>query len=63
MGIFIHRMGDANGKKLWDAANDGKVEEVERLLKMGVKPNDYKDWVRRLYPPPLSVLRLQSPPD
>jgi hypothetical protein len=55
--------GSEDGKKLYYAAMYGKGEEVERLLKMGVKPNDWKHPdVRRLCPPPLSVLRLQSPP-
>jgi hypothetical protein len=54
--------GSKDGEKLYYAACGGKGEEVEKLLKMGVKPNDYKDGVRRLCPPPLSVLRLQSPP-
>jgi len=39
--------GSEDGKKLYYAARDGKDEEVERLLKMGVKPDDYKDGVRR----------------
>jgi hypothetical protein len=54
--------GSNDGAKLYSAAFHGKVEEVERLLKMGVKPEDWKTSVRRLCPPPLSVLRLQSPP-
>jgi len=33
--------GSEDGKKLYYAARDGKDEEVERLLKMGVKPDDY----------------------
>jgi hypothetical protein len=55
--------GSKDGKKLFEAAVGGKGEEVERLLKMGVKPEDYKTDVRRFVPlpPPLSVLRLQSP--
>jgi hypothetical protein len=53
---------DEGRRKLCDAAFDGKDEEVERLLKMGVKPEDWKNDVRRVCPPPLSVLRLQSPP-
>jgi hypothetical protein len=58
--------GSANGRKLYDAAILGKGEEVERLLNMGVKPNDYKGWctgsVRRLCPPLLSVMRTSHPP-
>jgi hypothetical protein len=53
--------GSNDGYKLYYAAMHGKGEEVERLLKMGVKPDDYKSDVRRLCPPLLSVLRLQSP--
>jgi hypothetical protein len=52
--------GSQDGKKLYDAAKNGNDKEVERLLNMGVKPDDYKDYVRRLCPPRLSVLRLQD---
>ena len=43
--------GSRDGEKLYVAATFGKGDEVERLLKMGVKPEDYKDGVRRLCPP------------
>jgi hypothetical protein len=51
---FLFKKSD--GKKLFEAAKDGKGEEVERLLKKGVKPDGWKNDVRRLCPPLLSVL-------
>ena len=45
--------GSEDGYKLWDAAGYGKVEELERLLRMGVNPDDYS-WVRLTLVPSLA---------
>ena len=40
--------GSEDGKKLWEAAYGGNGEEVERLLKMGVNPEDWMRPVRNM---------------
>jgi hypothetical protein len=42
---------DSDGYMLWHAAVHEKGAEVERLLKKGVKPDGWKNDVRRLCPP------------
>jgi len=42
MGNRTTKHNSKDGKGLYDAVGGGESEEVERLLKMGVKPSDYK---------------------
>ena len=45
------------GQQLWNAAYDGRVDEVRRLLDQGVPPDEYRDDLVSAAPPPGAVPR------